>query len=339
LLATISPKEGLQQVVVDHQGSAALLVNRCGRRIGELATNPWGLDVFDTTQNPERHRYTGHLRDINAPGRAWDDFHQMHARTYFPYAARFLSPDPGRDYDFSHPQSFNLYAYVRNNPVTLVDPWGLEPANSPTKPRRNCDPDGRGNVECQGQQGFPREQTQASAFLDEKGGYHESVTVLAKPLPTGLDTATKLWLFESYLSAASRHAGKIWSELVAGTYFGTRYGSEALDWYAATLTDPEASSLEYAGAAVGGFFAALWTPETWTSTAATLASPWGAETLFALDSPVFGYGRALSTGNQWLRIGWGRHAGRYVFRVSGKSGEKVAPKTGHIDFFYGPPWP
>jgi RHS repeat-associated protein len=124
LLATISPKEGLQQVVVDHQGSAALLVNRCGRRIAELATNLWGLDVGDATQNPERHRYTGHLRDINAPGRAWDDFDQMHARTYFPYTARFLSPDPGRDYDLSHPQSFNLYAYVRNNPVNAVDPKG-----------------------------------------------------------------------------------------------------------------------------------------------------------------------------------------------------------------------
>jgi RHS repeat-associated protein len=130
LLATISPKEGLQQVVVDHQGSAALLVDRCGRRIAELATNPWGLDVFDTAQNPERHRYTGHLRDINAPGRAWDDFDQMHARTYFPYAARFLSPDPGRDYDFSHPQSFNLYAYVRNNPITQSDPDGRKMALS-----------------------------------------------------------------------------------------------------------------------------------------------------------------------------------------------------------------
>jgi len=32
--------------------------------------------------------------------------------------------DPGRDYDFSHPQSFNLYAYVRNNPVTFVDSDG-----------------------------------------------------------------------------------------------------------------------------------------------------------------------------------------------------------------------
>jgi len=124
LLATISPKEGLEQVVVDHQGSAALLVNRCGRRIAQLATNPWGLDGFVTTQNPERHRYTGHLRDVNAPSRAWDDFDQMHARTYFPYTARFLSPDPGRDYDLSHPQSFNLYAYARNNPVNAVDPSG-----------------------------------------------------------------------------------------------------------------------------------------------------------------------------------------------------------------------
>jgi hypothetical protein len=68
-------------------------------------------------------------------------------------------------------------------------------------------------VECQGQQGFPREQTQASAFLDEKGGYHESVTVWGKSLPTGLDTATKLWLAEGYLSATSpkiaRYAGQV----------------------------------------------------------------------------------------------------------------------------------
>jgi len=130
----------------------------------------------------------------------------MHARTYFPYTARFLSPDPGRDYDLSHPQSFNLYAYVRNNPMNAVDPWGLESANSPTASRRNCDPDGRGNVECQGQQGFPREQAQASAFLDEKGAYHESVTVWGKSLPTGMErlTATWPWLFDPNLAAAQR---------------------------------------------------------------------------------------------------------------------------------------
>jgi hypothetical protein len=89
---------------------------------------------------------------------------------------------------------------------------------------------------------------------------------------------------------------------------------------------------------VGGFFAALWTLETWTYTAATLASLWGAEKLFALDSPVFGYGRGLSTGNQWLRIGWGKGpqgSGRVSFRISGKLIEKVTKKA-HIDLTYGP---
>jgi RHS repeat-associated protein len=196
LLATISPKEGLQQVVVDHQGSAALLVNRCGRRIAELATNPWGLDVGDATQNPERHRYTGHLRDINAPGRAWDDFDQMHARTYFPYTARFLSPDPGRDYDFSHPQSFNLYAYVRNNPVTATDPTGkyLVLGTNAARVRQLL-------VEALRRPGFrsvlchlqadPRPFTFSVASLPNKGRISDEIAVrLGRPLTFGVTTGT-----------------------------------------------------------------------------------------------------------------------------------------------------
>jgi len=48
----------------------------------------------------------------------------MHARYYNPNVARFLSVDPGRDNDPSAPQSWNLYAYVRNNPVNRTDPDG-----------------------------------------------------------------------------------------------------------------------------------------------------------------------------------------------------------------------
>jgi RHS repeat-associated protein len=70
------------------------------------------------TSSSERYRFAGHERDQRT------GYDSMHARYYAPMAGRFFSVDPGRDYDFSHPQSFNLYAYVRNNPVNAVDPTG-----------------------------------------------------------------------------------------------------------------------------------------------------------------------------------------------------------------------
>jgi len=47
----------------------------------------------------------------------------MNARYYLPEVGRFVSPDsivpePG------NPQSYNRYAYVRNNPVNFTDPSG-----------------------------------------------------------------------------------------------------------------------------------------------------------------------------------------------------------------------
>jgi len=47
----------------------------------------------------------------------------MHARDYNPNVARFLSVDPVRG-NPKRPQSFNLYAYVANNPINRVDPDG-----------------------------------------------------------------------------------------------------------------------------------------------------------------------------------------------------------------------
>src|SRR5579885_1920436 len=52
-----------------------------------------------------------------------DDFN---TRYYGSAVGRFTSPDPmNLGADLLDPQSWNAYAYVRNNPLALVDPMGL----------------------------------------------------------------------------------------------------------------------------------------------------------------------------------------------------------------------
>ncbi|NOZ12919.1 MAG: hypothetical protein GXO69_04630 [Acidobacteria bacterium] len=48
----------------------------------------------------------------------------MLARYYTAGSGKFLQVDPGDDYDPIHPMSFNLYGYVRENPVMGTDPTG-----------------------------------------------------------------------------------------------------------------------------------------------------------------------------------------------------------------------
>lgn len=48
----------------------------------------------------------------------------MQARFYLPMYGRFASPDPARDQHFEETQSWNIYSYVRNNPVMMTDPTG-----------------------------------------------------------------------------------------------------------------------------------------------------------------------------------------------------------------------
>ncbi len=54
-------------------------------------------------------------------------------REYNPTEGRWMSPDPAglAAVDLTNPQSLNRYAYVMNNPTTLIDPSGLHPCVGP----------------------------------------------------------------------------------------------------------------------------------------------------------------------------------------------------------------
>ena len=55
---------------------------------------------------------------------SWQSTDYMHARYFGPMIGRFMTTDPGRDWDLARPQSWNLYAYTRNNPINITDPTG-----------------------------------------------------------------------------------------------------------------------------------------------------------------------------------------------------------------------
>ena len=124
---------------LDHLGTPRLVTNGSGQRIGLHANYPFGTELLSsTTESPaDNIKFTGH---------EWDDLGgdihaltYMHARYYSAAMGRFLSVDPVLDQKFavSHPQAWNRYSYVRNNPLRLVDPTGKN-ADVTCDAKQNC---------------------------------------------------------------------------------------------------------------------------------------------------------------------------------------------------------
>jgi len=106
--------------------------------------------LFGASDGVEQ-KFTGQIRDSETRM----DF--FTARYYGSALGRFLSPDPANaGADPTDPQSWNAYAYVRNNPLALVDPMGL------------CTFDAEGNAV---------EDENGACY---EGGFGGSVTVVAQ---------------------------------------------------------------------------------------------------------------------------------------------------------------
>jgi RHS repeat-associated protein len=100
----------------DGLGSTTRLADGAGAVTGAYSYDAFGA-VRSHTGASTQWSFTGEQNDANG-------LEYLRARYYDPALGRFLTQDPWPGSVFS-PQSLNPYAYVLNNPVNWLDPWGL----------------------------------------------------------------------------------------------------------------------------------------------------------------------------------------------------------------------
>ena len=125
VLAAIAPLAGggdsRTHFHLDHLGSPVLITDENGERLSSHKYWPFGSEAPGSDSDGERMKFTGHERDL--AGSDVNALDYFGSRYYRSISGRFMSADPilGR---VNRTQSWNRYAYVRNNPLSLVDPNG-----------------------------------------------------------------------------------------------------------------------------------------------------------------------------------------------------------------------
>jgi len=128
---------GTSFFTTDHLGSTRLETNASGQAVGCSDYLPFGEEIpagygnrsscFAPTDNAIK--FTGKERDAET-GLDYFGF-----RYYSGAHGRFTSPDPFMgSANVANPQTWNRYAYARNNPLRYIDPLGLY-----ASPAYNCD--------------------------------------------------------------------------------------------------------------------------------------------------------------------------------------------------------
>ena len=111
------PAQLVRYELSNHLGSVTLELDDQARIVSYEEYTPFGSTSFQgvrsETVTPKRYRYTGAERDEES------GLYYQRARYYAPWLARWTSADP-----LGLKDGVNVFAYVRNSPVGLVDPQG-----------------------------------------------------------------------------------------------------------------------------------------------------------------------------------------------------------------------
>ena len=105
-----------------HLGSHTMVTNATGDCEQDIDYYPYGGVVVDHCPNVAQHyKFTGKERDAES---GLDNFG---ARYHASSLGRFMTPDPLHimKQKLIDPQQWNMYAYVRNNPLRFTDPTGM----------------------------------------------------------------------------------------------------------------------------------------------------------------------------------------------------------------------
>ena len=117
-------KHGLDTYyATDHLGTVRFVKTVDDNTGGEVASSthdyePFGVEITPADSCDNTHKFTGHERDVETG----NDY--MHFRFYGASIGRFQKPDSNFDSPIANPQGWNLYSYVKGNPVNFNDPTG-----------------------------------------------------------------------------------------------------------------------------------------------------------------------------------------------------------------------
>jgi RHS repeat-associated protein len=146
---TTNPACGTCYLTTDHLGSTRLITDAEANVIARHDFLPFGEEIPAGTAGRDgmfglnasvNQKFTGKERD-NETGLDY-----FGARYYGSALGRFVSPDPGNaGASLTDPQSWNGYSYVRNSPLTLVDPSGMQ-TNCATTVSISCNGDQSPNL-------------------------------------------------------------------------------------------------------------------------------------------------------------------------------------------------